>query len=50
MAITDDNGLTWHASKPLFGFGNIQPTVMSRNDGTLVRLGTTRLNGVAAPG
>ncbi len=36
MAITDDCGATWHASKPLFGFGNIQPTVMRRNDGTLV--------------
>ncbi len=36
MAITDDAGLTWHASKPLFGFGNIQPTVLRRNDGTLV--------------
>ncbi len=36
MAITDDSGQTWHASKPLFGFGNIQPTVLQRNDGTLV--------------
>jgi len=36
MAITDDSGMTWHASKPLFGFGNIQPTVLRRNDGTLV--------------
>jgi predicted neuraminidase len=36
MAITDDNGATWHASKPLFGFGNIQPTVLRKNDGTLV--------------
>lgn len=36
MAITDDSGATWHASKPLFGFGNIQPTLMRRNDGTLV--------------
>ena len=36
MAITDDSGVTWHASKPLYGFGNIQPTVMRRNDGTLV--------------
>ena len=44
MAITDDSGLTWHASKPLFGFGNIQPTVMRRNDGTLVAF--MRENGV----
>lgn len=36
MAITDDSGATWHASKPLYGFGNIQPTVLRRNDGTLV--------------
>ncbi len=36
MAITDDNGRTWRASKPLIGFGNIQPTVLRRNDGTLV--------------
>ncbi len=44
MAITDDSGVTWHASKPLFGFGNIQPTVMRRNDGTLVAF--MRENGV----
>ena len=36
MAITDDGGKTWQASKPLIGFGNIQPTVLRRNDGTLV--------------
>ncbi len=36
MAITDDEGKTWFASKPLIGFGNIQPTVLRRNDGTLV--------------
>jgi hypothetical protein len=36
MAITDDGGITWQASKPLMGFGNIQPTVLRRNDGTLV--------------
>lgn len=46
MAITDDRGATWHASKPLFGFGNIQPTVMRRNDGTLVAY--MRENGVRA--
>jgi len=44
MAITDDNGATWHASKPLYGFGNIQPTVLRRNDGTLVAY--MRENGV----
>jgi predicted neuraminidase len=36
MAITDDGGKTWQASKPLLGFGNIQPTVLRRDDGTLV--------------
>lgn len=36
MAISDDEGATWHASKPLMGFGNIQPAVLERADGTLV--------------
>jgi predicted neuraminidase len=36
MAISDDQGKTWTASKPLAGFGNIQPAVLRRNDGTLV--------------
>jgi predicted neuraminidase len=36
MALSDDNGSTWYASQPLIGFGNIQPTVLRRNDGTLV--------------
>ena len=36
MAFTDDGGKTWKASKPLIGFGNIQPTVLRRNDGSLV--------------
>ncbi len=36
MAISDDNGETWHASEPICGFGNIQPTVLRRNDGSLV--------------
>ncbi len=36
MAISDDDGATWYASKPLIGFGNIQPTVLRRNDGVLV--------------
>lgn len=36
MAISDDGGVTWIASKPLIGFGNIQPSVVRRNDGTLV--------------
>ena len=36
MAISDDGGETWSASRPLAGFGNIQPAVLQRNDGTLV--------------
>jgi predicted neuraminidase len=36
MAISDDEGKSWYASKPLAGFGSIQPTVLRRNDGTLV--------------
>lgn len=36
MAISDDGGDTWFASKPLLGFGNIQPAVLRRDDGSLV--------------
>ena len=36
MAISDDRGRTWTASRPLIGFGNIQPAVLRRDDGTLV--------------
>jgi predicted neuraminidase len=36
MALSDDGGENWYASKPLMGFGNIQPSVLERNDGTLV--------------
>ena len=36
MAISDDQGATWFASKPLIGFGNIQPIVLRRNDGTVL--------------
>ncbi|MFO0808188.1 MAG: sialidase family protein [Gemmataceae bacterium] len=36
MAISDDNGKTWFASRPLAGYGNIQPAVLRRNDGSLV--------------
>jgi predicted neuraminidase len=36
MAVSDDQGETWYASKPLMGFGNIQPAVLRRNDGALV--------------
>src|SRR5260370_5967083 len=36
MAISDDEGKTWSASRPLAGFGTIQPAVLRRKDGTLV--------------
>jgi len=36
MAISDDQGETWYASDPIIGFGNIQASVLRRNDGTLV--------------
>lgn len=36
MAISDDQGATWHASEPLVGAGNIQPALALRKDGTLV--------------
>jgi predicted neuraminidase len=36
MAVSDDEGRTWYASKPLIGPGNIQPAVLRRDDGTLV--------------
>jgi len=36
MALSDDAGQTWFASRPLAGFGNIQPAVLQRKDGTLV--------------
>jgi predicted neuraminidase len=36
MAISDDEGRTWYASEPLIGFGNIQPAVLERKDGSLV--------------
>ncbi len=36
MAISDDGGKTWTASKPIVGFGSIQPSVLEKADGTLV--------------
>src|SRR4029453_9596157 len=36
MAISDDGGVTWRGSEPIVGFGGIQPSVVRRNDGTLV--------------
>jgi predicted neuraminidase len=36
MAVSDDGGQNWYASEPLIGFGNIQPAVLERKDGSLV--------------
>ncbi len=36
MAISDDRGDTWKFSAPLIGFGNIQPSLVRRNDGRIV--------------
>src|SRR5439155_4914281 len=36
MAVSDDAGQTWYASRPLAGYGNIQPAVLQKSDGTLV--------------
>jgi predicted neuraminidase len=44
MAVSDDNGQTWYASKPLLGFGAIQPVVLRRDSGELIAY--MRENGV----
>jgi len=36
MAISDDDGKTWCASSPIIGLGPIQPSVVRKQDGTLV--------------
>jgi predicted neuraminidase len=36
MAISDDRGVTWTASEPIVGAGCIQPSVVRKNDGSLV--------------
>jgi predicted neuraminidase len=36
MAISDDRGITWTASEPIVGAGCIQPSVVRKNDGSLV--------------
>ena len=35
-AISDDRGVTWRGSEPIIGAGSIQPSVVRKNDGTLV--------------
>jgi predicted neuraminidase len=36
MAVSDDGGSHWYASDVLIGFGNIQPAVLERKDGSVV--------------
>lgn len=36
MAITEDWGKTWRASRPLAGISSIQPAIVRKDDGTLV--------------
>ncbi|MCC6446124.1 MAG: exo-alpha-sialidase [Armatimonadetes bacterium] len=36
MALSDDHGATWHCSQPLISFGGVQPSVVEKQDGTLV--------------
>ena len=38
MAITDDWGETWRTSNALLGLGNIQPSIVRRQDGSLYTL------------
>lgn len=38
MAISDDAGETWRASKPIIGLGPIQPTLARRANGEIVAL------------
>lgn len=38
VAITDDSGRTWQTSRALVGFGNIQASLVRKNDGTLVAM------------
>lgn len=38
MAITDDWGATWRTSNGLMGLGNIQPSIVRRQDGSLYTL------------
>lgn len=48
MAITDDWGQTWHTSSPLIGEGNVQPSIVRRQDGSLYAM--MRDNGLLPSG
>ncbi|MBC8395396.1 MAG: exo-alpha-sialidase [Candidatus Marinimicrobia bacterium] len=45
VAISDDEGTSWKASKPIIGFGPVQPALAERKDGTIVAF--MRDNGAA---
>lgn len=36
MGISDDHGTTWQHSLPIVGYGNIQPSIVQKKDGSLV--------------
>ena len=36
VAISDDEGRSWKPSKPIVGYGNIQPAIVQKKDGSLV--------------
>ncbi|WP_086476119.1 sialidase family protein [Arenibacter amylolyticus] len=36
IAISDDQGTTWQPSLPIVGYGNIQPSIVRKKDGSLV--------------
>jgi predicted neuraminidase len=47
VAISEDDGQTWHPSLPIVGRGNVQPSIVQRKDGSLVAC--MRDNGDAPP-
>ena len=36
VAISDDDGTSWHPSLPIVGRGNVQPSLIQKKDGTIV--------------
>ena len=44
MVISSDGGTSWEASRPMVGYGSIQPTLLERSNGQLVAM--MRENGV----
>ncbi len=47
VAISDDDGMNWQPSLPIVGRGNVQPSLIQKNDGTIVSY--MRDNGDAPP-